>query len=43
MLYQNLSIVGTQDTSLKRFRVTLSRKVQVIFSGCSLLAGYSDR
>ena len=36
--YQNLSIVGTQDSSLKRFRVTLSKKVsQVIFSGCSLL------
>ena len=38
VFYQNLSIVGTQDTSLKRFRITLSRKVsQVIFSGCSLL------
>ena len=38
VFYQNLSIIGTQDTSLKRFRITLSRKVsQVIFSGCSLL------
>ena len=38
VFYQNLSIVGTQDASLKSFRITLSRKVsQVIFSGCSLL------
>ena len=38
VFYQNLSIVGTEDISLKRFRVTLSRKVsKVIFSGCSLL------
>ena len=38
VFYQNLSIVGTEDVSLKRFRITLSRKVsQIIFSGCSLL------
>ena len=38
VFYQNLSIVGTQDASLKRFRIILSRKVSnVIFSGCSLL------
>jgi len=36
--YQNLSIVGTEDVSLKRFRLKLSKKVsEVIFSGCSLL------
>ena len=36
--YQNLSIVGTKDTSLKKFRLKLSKKVsEVIFSGCSLL------
>ena len=36
--YQNLSIAGTEDGSLKRFRLKLSKKVsEVIFSGCSLL------
>ena len=36
--YQNLSITGTEDASLKRFRLKLSKKVsEVIFSGCSLL------
>ena len=36
--YQNLSIAGTEDASLKRFRLKLSKKVsEVIFSGCSLL------
>ena len=36
--YQNLSIAGTEDASLKKFRLKLSKKVsEVIFSGCSLL------
>jgi len=36
--YQNLSIAGTKDVSLKKFRLKLSKKVsEVIFSGCSLL------
>ncbi len=36
--YQNLSIAGTKDASLKRFRLKLSKKVsEVIFSGFSLL------
>ena len=36
--YQNLSIAGTEDVSLKKFRLKLSKKVsEVIFSGCSLL------
>ena len=36
--YQNVSIIGTNDISLRNFRVKLSEKVSdVIFSGCSLL------
>ena len=36
--YQNVSIIGTKDISLRNFRVKLSEKVSdVIFSGCSLL------
>jgi arginyl-tRNA synthetase len=36
--YQNVSIIGTKDISLRNFRIKLSEKVSdVIFSGCSLL------
>jgi len=36
--YQNVSISGTKDSSLKKFRIKLSKKVaDVIFSGCLLL------